>query len=276
MPLLKKLNPTTPGQRFRVAPSFATVITTNKPEKSLLGKAKRSGGRNNRGRITVPHRGGGHKRRARLIDFKRQKFEIPAVVYSIEYDPMRTAYIALLHYVDGAKAYILAPEGLQVGARVMAGSGVPIQVGNAMAMKDMPLGTMIHNIELSPGRGAALVRSAGASAQLLSKSGKYVTIKLPSGERRLVLDRCMATIGSVSNSAHVHVTMAKAGRSRWLGRRPRVRAVAMNPVDHPMGGGEGKASGGHPRSSKGLYAKGKKTRDRHKYSTKLIVGKKKR
>jgi len=273
---LKKLNPTTPGQRFRVAPSFTTVITATKPEKSLLVKNKNTGGRNNRGRITVPHRGGGHKRRLRLIDFKRQKFEVPAKVYSIEYDPMRTAYIALLHYVDGEKAYIIAPEGLQVGAQVMAGPAAPIQVGNAMAMKDMPLGTVIHNIELVPGRGASLARSAGSSAQLLSKSGKYVTIKLPSGERRLVLDRCMATIGSVSNSDHVHVTIAKAGRNRWLGKRPRVRAVAMNPVDHPMGGGEGKASGGHPRSFKGLYAKGKKTRDRHKYSTKLIISKKKK
>ncbi|WP_339044266.1 50S ribosomal protein L2 [Cardinium endosymbiont of Tipula unca] len=273
---LKKLNPTTPGQRFRIAPDFSTVITSRKPEKSLLVKTKSTGGRNNRGRITVPHRGGGHKRRARLIDFKRRKFDIPAFVHSIEYDPMRTAYIALLHYVDGEKAYIIAPEGLKVGAKVMAGPNASIDSGNAMAMKDIPLGTIIHNIELAPSRGAALARSAGSYAQLLSKSGKYVTIKLPSGERRLVLDTCMATIGSVSNSDHSNVTIAKAGRSRWLGRRPRVRAVAMNPVDHPMGGGEGKASGGHPRSFKGLYAKGKKTRDRNKYSTRLIISKKKK
>lgn len=273
---LKKLNPTTPGQRFRIAPDFSTVITSRKPEKSLLVKTKSTGGRNNRGRITVPHRGGGHKRRARLIDFKRRKFDVPAFVNSIEYDPMRTACIALLHYVDGEKAYIVAPEGLKVGAKVMAGPNAPIDPGNAMVMKDIPLGTIIHNIELAPNRGAALARSAGSYAQLLSKSGKYVTIKLPSGERRLVLDTCMATIGSVSNSDHSNVTIAKAGRSRWLGRRPRVRAVAMNPVDHPMGGGEGKASGGHPRSFKGLYAKGKKTRDRNKYSTRLIISKKKK
>ncbi|MCT4697057.1 MAG: 50S ribosomal protein L2 [Candidatus Cardinium sp.] len=273
---LKKLNPTTPGQRFRIAPDFSTVITTRKPEKSLLVKAKRTGGRNNRGRITVPHRGGGHKRRARLIDFKRRKLEIPAFVHSIEYDPMRTAYIALLHYVDGEKSYIIAPEGLKVGAKVVAGSNASIEPGHAMEMKDIPLGTIIHNIELAPGRGAALARSAGSYAQLLSKSGKYVTIKLPSGERRLVFAHCMATIGSVSNSDHGNVTIAKAGRSRWLGKRPRVRAVVMNPVDHPMGGGEGKASGGHPRSAKGLYTKGKKTRNRNKYSTRLIISKKKK
>lgn len=273
---LKKLNPTTPGQRFRVAPDFSTVITACKPEKSLLVKTKRTAGRNNRGRITVPHRGGGHKRRARLIDFKRRKFGIPAFVHSIEYDPMRTAYIALLHYVDGEKSYIIAPEGLKVRAKVVAGSDASIDLGNAMEMKDIPLGTIIHNIELAPGRGAALARSAGSYAQLLSKSGKYVTIKLPSGERRLVLGHCMATIGPVSNSDHDNVTIAKAGRSRWLGKRPRVRAVVMNPVDHPMGGGEGKASGGHPRSAKGLYTKGKKTRNRNKYSTRLIISKKKK
>ncbi|MGI2299043.1 50S ribosomal protein L2 [Candidatus Cardinium hertigii] len=273
---LKKLNPTTPGQRFRIAPDFSTVLTARKPEKSLLVKTKRTAGRNNRGRITVPHRGGGHKRRARLIDFKRKKIAVPAFVHSIQYDPMRTAYIALLHYVDGEKSYIIAPEGLKVGAKVVAGPNVPIELGNAMEMKDIPLGTIIHNIELAPGRGAALARSAGAYAQLLSKSGKYVTIKLPSGERRLVLDHCMATIGAVSNSDHANVTIAKAGRSRWMGKRPRVRAVVMNPVDHPMGGGEGKASGGHPRSFKGLYAKGKKTRNRNKYSTRLIISKKKK
>ncbi|MBX9889707.1 MAG: 50S ribosomal protein L2 [Amoebophilaceae bacterium] len=272
----KKLNPTSPGQRFRVAPSFSTVITSSKPEKSLLVKSKRSGGRNNQGKITVPHRGGGHKRRMRLIDFKRQKFGVPAVVKSIEYDPMRTAYIALLYYVDGAKAYIIAPEGLKVGAKVVSGPNAPIDPGNAMAMKDMPLGIIIHNMELVPGRGAALARSAGSYAQLLSKSGNYVTVKLPSGERRLILSSCMATIGSVSNSDHSSTTIAKAGRSRWLGKRPRVRAVAMNPVDHPMGGGEGKASGGHPRSFKALYAKGKKTRNPNKHSTRLIISKKKK
>ena len=273
---LKKLNPTTPGQRFRVAPDFSTVITSSRPEKSLLIKNKSTGGRNNRGRMTVPHRGGGHKRRVRLIDFKRKKFEVPAVVKSIEYDPMRTAYIALLHYADGGKAYIVAPEGLRVGATVVAGPNAPVGPGNAMAMRDIPLGTIIHNIELIPGRGAVLARSAGSYTQLLSKSGKYVTIKLPSGERRLVLDTCMATIGSVSNSDHGNTTIAKAGRSRWLGKRPRVRAVAMNPVDHPMGGGEGKASGGHPGSFRGLYAKGAKTRKRNKYSSRLIISNKKK
>lgn len=273
---LKKLKPTTPGQRFRIASDFSAIGTVNKPEKSLLAKVKSTGGRNNYGRITVPHRGGGHKRRLRIIDFKRRKFGVPAFVKSIEYDPMRTAYIALLHYVDGEKAYIIAPEGLQIGAKVAAGSEAPIEPGNAMPMQDIPLGTLIHNIELAPGRGAALARSAGSYAQLLSKTGKYVTLKLPSGERRLVLETCMATIGVVSNSDHGNVTIAKAGRNRWLGKRPRVRAVAMNPVDHPMGGGEGKASGGHPRSFKGLYAKGKKTRNRNKYSTRLIISKKKK
>lgn len=273
---LRKLKPTTPGQRFRIAPDFSSIGTSNRPEKSLLVKATRTGGRNNYGRITVPHRGGGHKRRLRIIDFKRRKFDVPAFVKSIEYDPMRTAYIALLHYVDGAKAYIIAPEGLKVGAKVVAGPAAPIEPGNAIPLQDIPLGTLIHNIELAPGRGAALARSAGSHAQLLSKSGKYVTIKTPSGERRMVLATCMATIGVVSNSDHRNVTVAKAGRNRWLGKRPRVRAVAMNPVDHPMGGGEGKASGGHPRSARGLYAKGKKTRNRNKHSTRLIISKKKK
>jgi len=272
----KKLNPVTSSQRFRIASDFSKVITSVKPEKSLLVKMKSKAGRNNQGRITVSHRGGGHKRRMRLIDFKRTKFEVPAIVKSIEYDPMRTAYIALLYYVDGEKSYIIAPEGLKVGAQVVAGPNAPIDPGNAMPMQCLPLGTIIHNIELSPGRGASFARSAGSYAQLLSKTGKYVTIKLPSGERRLVLGTCMATIGSVSNSDHNTTTIAKAGRNRWLGKRPRVRAVAMNPVDHPMGGGEGKASGGHPRSFKGLYAKGKKTRNRKKYSTRLIISKRKK
>ena len=274
--LLKKLNPITPGQRFRIAPDFSTVALSNKPEKSLLVKKKRSGGRNNRGRITVPHRGGGHKRSIRIVDFTRRKFSVPAFVNSIQYDPNRSAYIALLHYVDGEKAYIIAPEGLKVGDKVLAGPNAPIELGNALLMKDIPLGTIIHNIELAPGRGAALARSAGSYAQLLSKSGKYVTIKLPSSERRLVLNTCMATIGAVSNSKHNNTTVAKAGRNRWLGKRPRVRAVAMNPVDHPMGGGEGKASGGHPRSFHGLYAKGKRTRNSKKYSSRLIIGNKKK
>lgn len=273
---LKKLKPTTPGQRFRVGVDYSSAVTSNKPEKSLLAKIKRCAGRNNQGKITVLHRGGGHKRRMRVIDFKRKKMQIPAVVHSIEYDPMRSAYIALLHYVDGEKAYIIAPEGLKVGDPVISGVGAPIDPGNAMTMKDIPLGTIVHNIELMPGRGAVLSRSAGSYAQLLSKSGKYVAIKLPSGERRLVLSSCMATIGVVSNADHGSTTIAKAGRNRWLGKRPRVRAVAMNPVDHPMGGGEGKASGGHPRSAKGLYAKGKKTRKRNKFSSRFIINQRKK
>ena len=275
MPVTKN-KPTTPGQRFRVAVDFSNITRENNPEKSLLAPSKRNGGRNNHGRITVPHRGGGHKRRVRIVDFKRNKYDIPAVVKSIEYDPMRTAYIALVYYVDGEKSYILAPEGLQAGDKVVAGSDSPIEIGNALPLKDIPLGTLMHNVELSPGRGGAMARGAGTSIQLASKSGKYVTVKLPSGERRLVLDTCMATIGVVSNSDHSSVMVGKAGRSRWLGKRPRVRGVAMNPVDHPMGGGEGKASGGHPRSKLGLYAKGKKTRNKKKYSTPLIIGKKKR
>lgn len=272
--LLKKLNPTTPGQRFRVAPNLSSVITASKPEKSLVFGKKRSSGRNRYGRITVAHRGGGHKRSIRIVDFKRRKFSVPAFVHSIQYDPNRSAFIALLHYVDGEKSYIIAPEGLKVGAKVVSGPNAPIEPGNALAIKDIPLGTIIHNIELAPGRGAALARSAGSYAQLLSRNDKYATIKLPSSERRVVLDSCMATIGSVSNSKHNNTTIAKAGRNRWLGKRPRVRAVAMNPVDHPMGGGEGKASGGHPRSARGLYAKGKRTRARKKYSSKWISGKK--
>ena len=226
--------------------------------------------------MTMRYIGGGHKKRIRIIDFKRRKYDVPAAVKSIEYDPMRTAYIALLHYMDGEKAYILAPEGLKIGDRVLAGESVAPEVGNALPLKSMPAGTIVHNIELHPGRGGAMARSAGAYAQLLAKEGKYVTLKLPSGEMRMVLGECMATVGTVSNSEHISTVVGKAGRNRWLGRRPRVRGVAMNPVDHPMGGGEGKASGGHPRSRKGLYAKGKKTRNKHKYSKGLIISRKKK
>lgn len=271
---VRKLRPITPGQRNRIAPTFDDV-TTNKPEKSLLAPIKRSGGRNNQGRMTMRYIGGGHKRRYRIIDFKRQKHGVPATVKTIEYDPNRTARIALIEYQDGEKAYILAPEGLSVGQTVISGSGVPPEVGNTLPLSDIPLGTILHNIELKPGKGASMVRSAGAYAQLLGRTGKYASIKLPSGETRLVLVTCYATVGTVSNGDHMNVRLGKAGRKRWLGRRPRTRGVAMNPVDHPMGGGEGRSSGGHPRSRNGLYAKGKKTRDKNKYSNRLIISKRK-
>jgi large subunit ribosomal protein L2 len=271
---LRKLRPITPGQRFRVAPTFSE-ITADKPEKSLVVSSKKSGGRNHAGKMTMRYIGGGHKKSYRLIDFKRTKFDIPATVKSIEYDPNRTARIALLYYVDGEKSYIIAPEGLKVGQTVLSGQAVPPEVGNTLPMSVIPLGTIIHNIEMRPGKGASLARSAGSYAQLLARDGKYATIKLPSGEMRMVLVNCLATVGAVSNGDHMNESIGKAGRNRWKGIRPRVRGVAMNPVDHPMGGGEGKASGGHPRSRKGLYAKGKKTRSKTKYSNKLIVSKKK-
>jgi large subunit ribosomal protein L2 len=269
---VKKLKPVTPGTRFRVAPAF-DEITASKPEKSLLAPLKKSGGRNNVGKMTARYIGGGHKKRLRIIDFKRTKFDVPAVVKSIEYDPNRTARIALLYYVDGAKSYIIAPEGLQVGQTVISGESVAPEIGNAMHVYNVPLGTIVHNVELKPGKGGALARSAGGYAQVVAREGKYVTVKLPSGEMRLVLGTCMVTVGTVSNADHMNVVLGKAGRNRWLGRRPRTRGVAMNPVDHPMGGGEGRSSGGHPRSRTGLLAKGKKTRSPKKYSNKFIVGK---
>ncbi|RPA70137.1 50S ribosomal protein L2 [Cyclobacteriaceae bacterium YHN15] len=269
---VKKLKPVTPGTRFRVAPAF-DEITASKPEKSLLAPKKKTGGRNNVGKMTARYIGGGHKQRLRIIDFKRDKFGVPAVVKSIEYDPNRTARIALLYYVDGAKAYIIAPEGLQVGQTVISGESVAPEVGNAMRLVNIPLGTIVHNIELKPGKGGAIARSAGGYAQVVAREGKYVTVKLPSSEMRMVLGTCMATVGTVSNGDHMNVVLGKAGRNRWLGRRPRTRGVAMNPVDHPMGGGEGRSSGGHPRSRKGLLAKGKKTRSPKKYSNKFIIGK---
>lgn len=269
---VKKLKPVTPGTRFRVAPAF-DEITASKPEKSLLAPLKKSGGRNNVGKMTARYIGGGHKRRLRIVDFKRFKFGIPAVVKSIEYDPNRTARLALLYYVDGAKTYIIAPEGLQVGQTVVSGEIVAPEVGNAMHLVNIPLGTIVHNLELKPGKGGALARSAGGYAQIVARDGKYVTVKLPSGEMRLILGVCMATIGVVSNGDHMNVVLGKAGRNRWLGRRPRTRGVAMNPVDHPMGGGEGRSSGGHPRSRNGLLAKGKKTRSPKKYSNKFIISK---
>ena len=272
--MIKKIRPVTPGLRFRIPPSFEE-ITTNKPEKSLLTTLKKSGGRNSSGKMTVRNIGGGHKRKIRIVDFKRIRDGIEASVKSIEYDPNRSANIALINYTDGHKSYIIAPSGLKVGQKIISGDSAPILIGNCLKLNDIPLGTIIHNIELFPSKGASLARSAGSFAQLVAKEGKYATIKLPSGEMRLVLLVCRATIGSVSNSNHMNTRLGKAGRNRWLGRRPRVRAVAMNPVDHPMGGGEGKASGGHPRSRNGLYSKGLKTRKKNKYSDKLIIKKRK-
>jgi len=270
----KKIRPVTPGLRFRVPPSF-DEITSSSPEKSLLKTLKKSGGRNSRGKMTVRNIGGGHKKKLRLIDFKRIKDGVEATVKSIEYDPTRSANIALIYYTDGDKSYIIAPSGIKVGDKVVSGSDSPIEVGNALTLDSIPLGSIIHNLELIPGRGSSMARSAGSYAQLVAKEGKYATVKLPSGESRLILLTCRATIGSVSNSNHMNVRLGKAGRNRWKGRRPRVRGVAMNPVDHPMGGGEGKASGGHPRSRTGLYSKGLKTRKKNKYSDRLIVKKRK-
>jgi large subunit ribosomal protein L2 len=272
---LKKMKPITPGMRFRLIPDFAEVTET-KPEKSLLVPLKKSGGRNNDGRMTMRYIGGGHKKMYRLIDFKRNKLGVPATVATIEYDPNRSARIALLHYADGEKRYILAPHGLQVGQTLQNGPDVPPELGNALPLANIPLGTLICNIELKPGNGGAIARSAGAYAQLLAREDKYAVLKLPSGEMRKVLLTCYATIGTMSNPDHMNVTSGKAGRTRWLGRRPRVRGVAMNPVDHPMGGGEGRASGGHPRSRNGLIAKGKKTRSVKKYSNPLIISRKKK
>ena len=252
------------------------LITTDTPEKSLIAPLKRSGGRNNQGRMTMRYMGGGHKKKYRIIDFKRNKHGVPARVKSIEYDPNRSARIALLYYADGEKAYIIAPEGLKIDQEVVSGEKVAPEVGNALPLSAIPLGTIVHNIELKPGKGGALARSAGTYAQLLAREEKYATLKLPSGEMRMVLTTCYATVGSASNSDHMLVTLGKAGRNRWLGRRPRVRGVAMNPVDHPMGGGEGKASGGHPRSRNGILAKGFKTRPKKKYSDKLIIGRRKK
>lgn len=272
---VKKLNPVTPGQRHKVKITFDT-ITTSSPEKSLLTTYKKSGGRNNNGKMTMRYMGGGHKKRYRLIDFKREKFGVQANVVSIEYDPNRTANIALLHYSDGEKRYIIAPNGLQVGSKVMSGKESPIEVGNTLPLSSIPLGTIIHNVEMRPGQGAILVRSAGAYAQLMAKDGKYATLKLASGEIRQILSTCLATIGSVSNAEHRLESKGKAGSNRWLGRRPRTRAVVMNPVDHPMGGGEGRASGGHPRSRKGIPAKGYKTRAKKNVSNKYIIERRKK
>ncbi|MFD0964901.1 50S ribosomal protein L2 [Pseudofulvibacter geojedonensis] len=272
---VRKLKPITPAQRFRVVNGF-DAITTDKPEKSLLAPIKRSGGRNSQGKMTMRYRGGGHKRRYRIMDFKRERFDAPAEVMSIQYDPNRTAFIALVQYADGEKRYVIAQNGLQVGQKIVSGKSVAPEIGNAMPLSAIPLGTIISCIELRPTQGAVMARSAGAFAQLMARDGKYATIKLPSGETRMVLADCLATIGAVSNSDHQLMVSGKAGRTRWLGRRPRTRPVAMNPVDHPMGGGEGKSSGGHPRSRKGLPAKGFKTRSKTKASNKYIVERRKK
>lgn len=272
---VRKLKPITPGQRFRVVNSF-DAITTDKPERSLLAPKKKSGGRNSQGKMTMRYMGGGHKQRYRVIDFKRTKAGIPATVKTIEYDPNRSAFISLIAYADGAKSYIIAQSGMKVGQTVVSGPDASPEVGNAMTLKTIPLGTVISCIELRPGQGAVIARSAGTFAQLVARDGKYATIKMPSGEIRLILLECMATIGAVSNHDHQLIVSGKAGRSRWLGRRPRTRPVAMNPVDHPMGGGEGRSSGGHPRSRKGLPAKGYRTRSKVKASNKYIVERRKK
>ncbi len=269
---IRKLKPVTAGTRIRSVLDFKE-ITKSAPEKSLLRPLKKSGGRNKLGELTVRQRGGGHKRRYRLIDFKRNKFDVPATVKAIEYDPNRSANIALLYYKDGEKRYIIAPANLKVGQTVVAGESVEPAVGNAMPLKSIPLGTFIHNIELHPGKGGAMARSAGTYAQLVGRDGKYGVLRLPSGETRLILLTCMATVGTVGNAEHGNIILGKAGRKRWLGRRPRVRGVAMNPVDHPMGGGEGRSSGGHPRSRKGIPAKGYKTRSPKKASNRFIISK---
>lgn len=273
---VRKLKPVTPGQRHRVVIETKGQLTNVKPQKSLLRPLPKTGGRNNTGKMTMRHIGGGHKRKYRIIDFKRDKDNVLATVASIEYDPNRSARIALLVYADGEKRYIIAPKGLEVDAQIMSGEQASPEVGNAMKIKNMPLGTIVHNIELRPGQGAVMARSAGTFAQLVSKEGKYATIKLPSGEIRMILLECKATVGVVSNADHALVRSGKAGRTRWLGRRPRVRGVVMNPVDHPMGGGEGRASGGQPRSRTGVLAKGYKTRAPKKASSMYIVEKRKK
>ncbi|MDZ7766804.1 MAG: 50S ribosomal protein L2 [Melioribacteraceae bacterium] len=271
----RKLKPNTPGTRAMMFSAFDT-LTANTPEKSLTVTLKKSGGRNNQGRITSRHIGGGHKRRYRIIDFKREKEGVPAKVYSIEYDPNRSARIALLHYQDGEKRYIIAPNKLQVGDVVMAGDGADIKVGNSLKLKNIPTGTVVHNVEIKPGKGAQIGRSAGTEISLNAKEGKYAQLKFPSGEIRMVSLECRATVGSVGNSDHENISLGKAGRSRWLGRRPKVRGVVMNPVDHPMGGGEGRSSGGgHPVSPWGQKAKGLKTRKRKNTSNKYIVKRRK-
>ena len=271
---VKKLRPITPGQRFRMANSFEE-ITTDKPEKSLLAPIKKSGGRNNQGRMTIRYRGGGHKRRYRIVDFKRRK-EGAAQVLSIEYDPNRSAFISLIQFEDGEKKYMLAPKGIEKGQKVHIGTNVSPDLGNTLPLKNMPLGTAVHNIEMQPGQGGRICRSAGTSAQLLAKEGKYAVLKMPSGESRMILANCLATVGVVSNQDHSLVRLGKAGRNRWLGRRPRTRPAAMNPVDHPQGGGEGRSKGGQAKTRKGIPSKGLKTRNKNKKSNRLILERRKK
>ena len=271
---VKKLNPITPGTRFRVANTFAE-LTTDVPEKSLMEEKKSTGGRNNQGRRTTRYRGGGHKKKYRIIDFHREKDGVPGKVATVEYDPNRTAFIALVHYADGEKRYIVCPHGLKVGQTILSGKGATPDVGNALFLSDVPLGSSIHAIELHPGQGAAMVRSAGNSATMMGKEDRYAVVKMPSGEVRRILLTCKATIGSISNPYHSLESVGKAGRYRWLGFKPRNRGVAMNPVDHPMGGGEGRSSGGHPRSRNGVFSKGFKTRSPWKHSDSLIISKRK-
>ena len=273
---IKKLKPNTAGTRFKSNYTF-DEISRSKPEKSLTISLKKSGGRNNHGRVTARHIGGGHKRRYRIIDFKRDKAGISAKVFSIEYDPNRSARIALLHYVDGEKRYILAPIGLKVGDKVVSGSGSDISIGNALPLKEMPLGSFVHNVELKPGKGGQLGRSAGVALQVMAKEGDYAQLKMPSGEVRLVRQECLATYGQMGNTEKENISLGKAGRTRWLGKRPHVRGVAMNPIDHPMGGGEGKSSGGgHPVSPWGQKAKGLKTRRHKKESNRFIIKRRKK
>ena len=271
---IKKFKPVSPGSRFHVGNKFEE-LTGDKPTKSLLAPLKKSGGRNGTGKMTVRQKGGGHKRRYRIIDFRRNMDNLTAEVKTIEYDPNRTAYIALVNYSDGTKAYILAPQGLKVGDVLSSGANAAPTVGNTLFLGDVPLGSSIHAIELQPGKGAALARSAGTNGTLMGKEGRFVSVKLPSGEVRRILKTCRATIGATSNPDHALQVAGKAGRNRWKGKRPRVRGVAMNPVDHPMGGGEGRASGGHPRSRTGIMAKGQKTRNVNKASNKLIITRRK-
>lgn len=271
---LNRIKPVTPGSRFKIANAFQE-LTADKPEKSLIVPIRKSGGRNNTGKMTMRYIGGGHKRMYRIIDFKRDKTGVAAEVKTIEYDPNRTAFIALLEYTDGEKRYIIAPNGLKVGMKLESGETAAPEIGNALPMNKIPLGSIIHNIEMQPGQGARLCRSAGSGAQLLAREGKYAAIKLPSGESRLVLSNCLATIGTVSNSDHSNTRSGKAGRSRWLGVRPRTRPTAMNPVDHPMGGGEGRNKGGQPRSRNLIYSQGQKTRSPKKGSDRLIIERRK-
>ena len=273
---VKTYKPTTPGQRFKTTSSFEEITRTD-PEKSLLAPLRKTGGRNNNGRITSRRRGGGHRKHYRIIDFKRDKFDIPARVDSIEYDPNRSANIALLVYADGEKRYILAPHKLVVGSQIISSESAPIKVGNSLMLQNIPAGSIVHNIEMKPGKGGQLSRSAGAGAQIMAKEGDYVTLKLPSGEMRMIHKRCRATLGEVGNKEHENISIGKAGRSRWMGRRPKVRGVAMNPVDHPMGGGEGRSSGGrHPTTPWGKPTKGYKTRKKNKASNKYIVARRKK